>query len=336
MRSTTDDRPRPTARRVTVRTTVGALAVSLLAFAGVPIAGSAASGTTVQVVDDTGFGQPYAGPDAYLPLAATQLTSPGQLHEPLGQARADEIAAGMGLDEADAFTSEQYLAFISGEGVGGDPAAARLVDESVRILTNTVGRPMRSVIDGQVTESVLASYGLYVNEQGVLMSPANEDAPTRQVNAVIAPGGYMGTWCRANGCEASIEALYASAYLEEAVFGLFSQQISGTDQLVPNTRGGVSSTVGMPMAPSIWLTNFALIYVLNPSIAAAMPAYWTPIPPTVVDAIRASEDGQVPYCQFASDLGASAPPCPTPPSPAPTPVPSEPAAAAVVVPSFTG
>jgi hypothetical protein len=55
-------------------------------------------------------------------------------------------------------------------------------------------------------------------------------APTRQVNSVIAPGGYLGTWCRANGRESTVEALYQSAYNEVVVFGLFSQLISGEAQ----------------------------------------------------------------------------------------------------------
>jgi hypothetical protein len=64
-----------------------------------------------------------------------------------------------------------------------------LVDASIRILTNTTGRPLYSVVNGVVTPSVLASYGLFVNVNGLLESPANTDAPTRKVNAVITPGG---------------------------------------------------------------------------------------------------------------------------------------------------
>jgi len=77
------------------------------------------------------------------------------------------------------------------------------------------------------------------------------------------------------------------------------------------------------MAPSIWLTNFALLYVLNPEVAAAMPAYWAPIPSDVAEAIVASPNGQVPFCTYASSLGASAPPCPVGP-------------ATTAVPRFTG
>ena len=54
----------------------------------------------------------------------------------------------------------------------------------------------------------------------------------------------------------------------------------------------------MSMAPALWLTNFALIYTLNPALAADMPAYWSPIPATVADAILASPTGQVPYSEF--------------------------------------
>ncbi len=58
----------------------------------------------------------------------------------------------------------------------------------------------------------------------------------------------------------------------------------------------------MSMAPSIWLVNFILLYVLNPALAADMPAYWAPIPTTVANAILASPSGQVPYADYASYL----------------------------------
>jgi hypothetical protein len=213
---------------------------------------------------------------------------------------AAEIAKNLGLQKADTFTKKQYLEFVSGRGVGGNAADARLVDASVRILTNTTGRPLYSVVNGVITSSVLASYGLFVNVNGLLESPANADAPTRKVNAVIAPGGYLGRWCWANGATSSLLMLYRSAYTVEAIYGFASQQQSGKAQLVPNTKGGVNKEVGMSMAPAIWLTNFALIYTLNPALAADMPARWAPIPATVANAILASPTGQVPYSEFAS------------------------------------
>ena len=44
------------------------------------------------------------------------------------------------------------------------------------------------------------------------------------------------------------------------------------------------------------------IYILNPEVAAFMPAAWAPIPASVVDAILASPTGQVPYSDYASYL----------------------------------
>ena len=99
--------------------------------------------------------------------------------------------------------------------------------------------------------------------------------------------------------------LYRSAYLVEALYGNQAQQTSGPWQLVTNTKNGASATVGMSMAPSLWLTNFALLYTLKPSIAAQMPAYWTPIPAQVASAIRATRTGWVPYAGYASDFGSS-------------------------------
>ncbi len=299
---TSDIGYRSTKRRSVVTTAMALAGVSLLSLVGVGVAGPAVAGADTQATPYTGFTSPFSGAPQYEHLAPTEITNHGQLNQPIGQQAADQIATGLGLSKAHTFTKQQYLEFVTGKGVGGNFADAKLVDESVRILTNTIGRPLYSNVNGHITPSVLASYGLFVNTSGLLESLANTDAPTRQANAVIAPGGYLGTWCRANGATASLVTLYKSAYTLEALYGTVSQQISGVAQLVTNTRGGVSSEVGMSMAPSIWLVNFALLYTLNPALAAEMPAYWAPIPSSVANAILASPTGQVPYSQYASAL----------------------------------
>jgi hypothetical protein len=252
----------------------------------------------------SGFSQPYAGTPKYEHYAPTQASKAAQINRPLGQLEADRIAKGLGLNKKNVFTPNQYRLFISGQGVGGQLAPAKLVDESVRILTNTIGRPLYASVDGVRTPTVLASYGLMVNTEGLLQSPANASAPTRQVNSVIEPGGYLDKWCRQNGATASLRDLYRSAFTSEAVFGNQSQQQSGTAQLVPHQQGTKRSTVGMSMAPSIWNVNFALIYILNPQLAAKMPAYWTPIPSELAKAIERSPTGQVSYSKYASLLAA--------------------------------
>lgn len=287
-------RPTPVSDRLTgVRAiALGALCVSSLAALQVAQAAAPA----------TGFAQPYAGTQKYQKYAPTQARSAGEINRPIGAKLADRIARKLGLNKQHAFTAKQYRLFISGKGVGGNPADAKLVDDSVRIFTNTTGRPLYVKVDGKTTPVVLGSYGLFVNRAGMLESLANTDAPTRKVNVVLEPGGYLGTWCRQNGCEDSLQMLYKSAYTSEVVYGNKSQQQSGVDQLVPNTKGGKSSTVGMSMAPSIWIVNFVAVYTLNPKLAAYMPARWTPIPADVVDAIRASPTGQVPYGDYASSF----------------------------------
>jgi hypothetical protein len=264
------------------------------------VAGTQASEAAVRTASGTGFSIPFTGPSRYESSAPPEATSARQLNQPVGQHTADALAVRLGLRKSGALTKQQYLDFISGKGVGGDPRAAALVDESVRILTNTTGRPLYSVVDGVLTPTVLASYGLFVTTDGWLESPAYETAPTRQVNTVIAPGGYMGQWMRANGATSSLAMLYKSAYPAEAAYGFVAQQISGKAQLVTNTKGGTCAEVGMSMAPALWLTNFALIYTLNPALAADMPAQWAPIPPVVADAILASPTGRVPYGDYAS------------------------------------
>jgi hypothetical protein len=250
----------------------------------------------------TGFASPFSGTPRYERFAPKQATTPAQVNAPLGQRAADQIAVDIGLNPKKVFTSKQFALFVSGKGVGGQAAPAKLVDESVRILTNTTNRPLYSMVDGQLTPTVLASYGVMVNTSGMLESPANTDAPTRQVNTVIEPGGYLGKWCKANGAKAALANLYASAYTREAVYGNAAQQQSGVAQLVSNQKNGVTTTVGMSMVPSIWIVNFALIYTLNPKLAAKMPARWTPIPADVASAIAASPTGQVPWSQYSASF----------------------------------
>ena len=263
---------------------------------------TALHGVAHAAIPVTGFAQPYAGTPKYQQYAPTQAAIVRQINRPIGAEVADRIARKLGLKKAHAFTPKQYALFISGKGVGGNKTDAALVDASVRIFTNTTGRPLYANVDGKVTPTVLSSYGLFVNPAGMLMSLANTGAPTRKVNAVLAPGGYLGKWCRANGAEDSLRMLYKSAYTSEVVYGSKSQQQSGVDQLVPNSKGGRSSIVGMSMAPSIWIVNFVAVYTLNPKLAAFMPARWTPIPADVVQAIKASPMGQVPYSEYESSF----------------------------------
>ena len=290
-------------RRSKATTAVAMTGAFAVAIVGVQATGQGAAGAATQTPTKTGFVEPFSGVHRFEYLAPKQITDSWQLNQPIGQRRADEIARKIRLKRSGAFTNKQYRLFITGRGVGGDRASAKLVDQSVRILTNTVGRPLYSKIHGKVVPSVLASYGLMVNKDGLLESPANTTAPTRKVNAVIEPGGYLGEWCRHNGASKSLRMLYKSAYTAEAVYGNKAQQISGTAQLLTNKKKGkTAKTVGMSMAPSIWIVNFALIYTLNPSLAAKMPARWAPIPRRVANAILASPTGQVPYARYAAAL----------------------------------
>jgi hypothetical protein len=287
--------PTPVNRRFTFAAAAAVAALSVLSLA-------ASQGVAQAAIPATGFPQPFAGTPKYEQYAPTEATSARQVNRPLGSKAADRIARKLGLSKRHAFTAKQYKLFISGKGVGGETDPAKLVDASVRILTNTAGTPLYSNVNGKLTPSVLGSYGLFVNTAGMLESPANADAPTRKVNDVIKPGGYMATWMRHNGARASLRMLYRSAYTSEAAYGNRAQGQSGAAQLVPNQKGARSSIVGMSMGPSLWIVNFALIYTLNPSLAAKMPAQWTPIPAKVALAIAENPTGQVPFSKYESSF----------------------------------
>ena len=273
---------------------VAALATSALLLTG--CAGNLAA------FRETGFEQPYLGTPRYAALAPKQATTAEEINQPIGRAAADALAAQLGLDPSKAFTREQYDLFMSGGGIGGQQGPVALVKQAVGILANTAGSPLETTIGGVRSSAVLGSYGLYVDPQGNLMSAANAAAPTRQVNEVLKPSGYLTQWCSANGLDDVLVALYASPFTREAVYSVIAQKEGGTDQLVPHHDGFSVTKVGMPMAPSIWITNFLLMYLLSPDLAAKLPAAWAPIPDEVAQAIEASPNGQVPYADWQASF----------------------------------
>ena len=240
---------------------------------------------------DHGFIAGAAGVKDLQQYAPTQVSSTSdQLNQPLGQEKADEIATALKLVKSSCLTTEQFVTFASGNSKDGsvNPAYAKLVLESLAIFTNANGNPCFCDINGQRTGIVLGSYGLIVDSNGLLMSPANVNAPSRQVNQVLQPGGYLREWASANDAEKTLKMLDLSAYSRQLPSGIAAQH-EGTDaELALYLNGDQSAVVGLSMTPSLWEINFCLIYALNPALAAMMPAYWTPIPPPVVQALEKS------------------------------------------------
>lgn len=250
-----------------------------------------------------GFVGPAAGAKKYARFAPTEVKNVRQLNQPLGQKRADAIARKLGLDKSKCFTPSQFRTFVAGKGVGGNLQSALLIDDCVAILTNSKANPLIRTIDGKPMSIVLGSYGLYVNTGGMLESPANSTAPTRKVNPLIIPGGYIDKWCQANGATESVVMLYKSAFTIQSVYGGKAQANASVAELFPYRKEGRRLIVGASVVPPLWEVNFCLIYMLNPKLAARMPAHFAAIPNPVVAALEASPTGQVPYSDYASYFG---------------------------------
>lgn len=247
------------------------------------------------------FAEPYCGSKIYERYAPTRVesTDTRKINQPIGQTKADELAQAFGLQKDKCFTPIQFFTFITGGGYGGNLTNALMIADATLILTNTKQNPIVRNINGNATTIVLGSYGLTVNEDGLLESCAQETSPCRTVNEILAPGGWMETWCKANGATKSLENLYSVAYTTEAVYSVLSQNSSGKAQLVSyNLTDSSSVKVGMSMIPPLWIVNFCLIYTLNPELAALMPAYWTAIPQQVATDISNSSEGQVNYSYY--------------------------------------
>ena len=247
------------------------------------------------------FAEPYCGSKIYERYAPTRVesTDTRKINQPIGQAKADELAQAFGMKKDKCFTPIQFFTFMTGGGYGGNLTNALMIADATLILTNTKQNPIVRNINGNATTIVLGSYGLTVNEEGLLESCAQKTSPCRTVNELLAPGGWMETWCKANGATQSLVNLYSLAYTTEAVYSILSQNNSGEAQLVSyNLTNSSSVKVGMSMIPPLWIVNFCLIYTLNPELAALMPAYWTAIPQQVATDISNSSEGQVNYSYY--------------------------------------
>ena len=63
-----------------------------------------------------------------------------------------------------------------------------------------------------------------------------------------------------------------------------------------------SEYFGVPLTPGIYLTNFELLYTLNPSVAANLPAYMAPIPDELVACLKNNNLTGCPYNDYKKYL----------------------------------
>jgi hypothetical protein len=252
-----------------------------------------------------GFSEPYCGEKEWEKYTPTPIVSSSpKLHEGIGKERADELAKIFGIEKRKCLSSIKFLSLISGSGVEGNMTETLILNEAITWFINSKDNPIICNIDGVPTPIVLGSYGLMVNEDGKLQSLAQDSSPCRKANELLAPGGYLPTWFKANGVEDSIIMFWASKALRDGVlYGGISQIIAEKNaELVEYKLGAASAYVGMSMIPPIWVVNFIAVYVLDPDLAALMPAYWAPIPTPVKEALMASPTGQVDYRDFKQYL----------------------------------
>ena len=252
-----------------------------------------------------GFSEPYCGEKEWEKYTPTPIDpSSTKLHQGIGKERADELAKIFGIEKRKCLSSMNFLKLISGSGVSGNMTETLILNVATNWFINSKDNPIICNIDGVPTPIVLGSYGLMVNENGKLQSLAQDTSPCREANALLAPGGYLPTWFKANGAEDSMIMFWASKALRDGViYGSISQTIAEKNAELVEYKSGVSSAyVGMSMIPPIWIVNFIAVYVLDPDLAALMPAYWTPIPKEVKEALIASPTGQVDYKDFKQYL----------------------------------
>jgi hypothetical protein len=106
-------------------------------------------------------------------LAPRKLTRRGQLNEPLGRRRADQLAHLLGMDEGMILTNLEYHCVI---GVPPRPPDRETIFRCIYNLTNSNGN----------AAIPLSSYGLNVTEQGDVRSICAPGSPCLDFNALFS------------------------------------------------------------------------------------------------------------------------------------------------------
>ena len=110
---------------------------------------------------------------SYQDLSPTRYQAPDQINQPLGMARADEMARLLGIDASMIMTEEEYHCLI------GTPPRTKdqtTIFECLADLTDSIGN----------AEIPLSSYGLDISPEGNLRSDCAPDAPCLEFNALLA------------------------------------------------------------------------------------------------------------------------------------------------------
>jgi hypothetical protein len=119
-------------------------------------------------------------------LAPPPYRLPDQINQPLGGAETARIARALGFDQAMVLTERQYECMITPNG-GENDAARAIIDACFPALTNSNGN----------ASPALSSYGLNLDEQGVVRSLCAPGAPCLEGNKLFfGPLEKIASECR--------------------------------------------------------------------------------------------------------------------------------------------
>ena len=245
--------------------------------------------------------QPVLRDAAFPAVRAHGAHDVAQLNRPLGQRAADRLAVRLGLSRADVFTPAQYAAFVTGKGVGGDLAQAKLVDASVAILTNTVGRPLTRGSTGTSRRRCRRLRAVRQHRRHA------REPRQRRVPGPEGQHGHRARRLPRHVVPRQRGDAVAGGPLPLGVPGRDGVRLPGAAAVECGAAGHQHQArdlrqVGNADGAALWITRFGPIYTPYPKLAADIPARWAPIPTTVATAMLASPDGRVPYADYASLL----------------------------------
>jgi hypothetical protein len=163
-----------------------------------------------------GFAQPYAGTPKYQQYAPTEGTGARQINRPLGSKAAcrsskDSPCRSQVTTTTTAKDGANKASFAVMAATQGKKNLDVHVTQAFHLHEHVRQAPLRQ---RQRQGDAHGAEQLRAVRQPCrdAMSLANTSAPTRKVNVVLAPGGYLREWCRKNGAQDALRMLYQSAY----------------------------------------------------------------------------------------------------------------------------
>lgn len=244
-----------------------------------------------------------------------KTTDTTKINKPIGIKMAYHIAAKYGIIDS-IFTKNEFYKFLYGSTPKNewkfDISREEVIKQTTQCLinlTNSIGGTINSTMlispiincgfDSITCTNIqpLSSYGLkYItkNNELYITTDCSVNQPCLNINSFLA--GPLQQICHSSGClNKAHKLLNNPLFVRCAILSKKCQDNCISTGCMFKDNGDY---YGVPTQFSMWIVNFALIFMLRPELAAYMPMYKTKIPDDVAIALIDSNGEGIRYEEY--------------------------------------